>query len=47
MEIAFAQVLENNHKQLALMEENENHKQGRTTQRRMEQEQKEPDITAA
>lgn len=38
VEIAFAQVLENNHKQLALMEENESHKQGRTIQRRKEQE---------
>lgn len=38
VEIVFAQVLENNHKQLALMEENESHKQGRSTQRRKEQE---------
>ena len=38
VEIAFAQVLENNHKQSALMEENESHKQGRSIQRRNEQE---------
>ena len=38
VEIAFAQVLENNHKQLTLMEENESHKQGRSTQRKKEQE---------
>ena len=38
VEIAFAQVLENNHKQLTLMEENESHKQGRSIQRKKEQE---------
>ena len=38
VEIAFAQVLENNHKQLALMEENDSHKQDRSKQRRKEQE---------
>lgn len=38
VEIAFAQVLENNHKQLVLMEESESHKLERSTQRRKEQE---------
>lgn len=38
VEIAFAEVLENNHKQLTLMEENESHKQGRSIKRKKEQE---------
>ena len=38
VEIAFAEVLENSHKQLVLMEENESHKQDRSTQRRKGQE---------
>ena len=38
VEIAFAEVLENSHKQLVQMVENDSHKQDRSTQRRKGQE---------
>ena len=38
VEIAFAEVLENSHKQLVQMEKNDSHKQDRSTQRRKGQE---------